>query len=330
MCVTCLGISGRLDPMKSMPDLRSRVVVAAALFFGANGIAHGQTIADLPDNRFQSVVEKTDLYVKALKDARGIQRSYDRYASWVDLKKGPTGKEPAIEHGLYDIDSTTLQELVDAGKKGPGLWPPLPNLDTTAQKLADTATALAPLVKSASDYYAQHGYKSDGAKRGQELHVQMMPLFEQVFASEAMLRFGLRAVKDDVDRRILAQLEKEHGKNYEWYLRSFLMAAETLGDLMPNHLDAPMIEGPRYKQRFANVESAYAAFVQFKGAHSDEIKQVLLAGAVGNSVEDFFATSKFLRTLLEAPKPDKQNYLAKVNEFSTKYDDLLQKARSPK
>jgi hypothetical protein len=210
------------------------------------------------------------------------------------------------------------------------MWPPLPNVDAAAQKLSDTATALAPLVKSASDYYAQHGYKTDGAKRGQELHAQMMPLFEQVFASEAMQRFGLRAVKDDVDRRILAQLEKEHGKNYEWYLRSFLMAAETLGDLMPNHLDAPMIEGPRYKQRFANAESAYAAFVQFKSAHSDEIKQVLLASVVGNSVEDFFAASKLLRSLLEAPKPDKQNYLAKVNEFSTKYDDLLQKATSPK
>ena len=78
MCVTCLGISGRLDPMKSMPDLRSRVVVAAALFLAVNGIARAQTIADLPDNRFQSVVEKTDLYVKALKAARSIQRSYDR------------------------------------------------------------------------------------------------------------------------------------------------------------------------------------------------------------------------------------------------------------
>ena len=159
----------------------------------------------------------------------------------------------------------------------------------------------------------------------------MMPLFEQAFAAEAMLRFGLRAVKDDVDRRVLAQLEKEHGKNYpEWYLRSFLMAAETLGDLMPNHLDAPMIEGPRYKQRFANLEAAYTAFTQFRAAHAEEIKQGTLAGLMGNAVEDFFAASKLLRNLLEMPKTEKRIYLAKVNEFSTKYEDLLQKARSPR
>jgi hypothetical protein len=60
-CVTCWGISGRLDPMKSMPDLRSRVVVAAGLFLAANGIARAQTIAELPDNRFQSVVEDRPL-----------------------------------------------------------------------------------------------------------------------------------------------------------------------------------------------------------------------------------------------------------------------------
>jgi hypothetical protein len=328
MCVTCPEISCRLDSMKSMPDLRSRVVVAAALFLAASVAGRAQTIAELPENRFQSLVEKTDLYVKALKDARSIQRSYDRYASWVDVKKGPTGKEPSIESGLPEISN--VQEIVDAGKKGPGMWPPLPNVDIQAQKLAEITTALTPLVKSASDYYAQHTYKNDAAKRGQELHLQMMPLFEQAFAAEAMLRFGLRAVKDDVDRRILAQLEKEHGKNYEWYLRTFLMAAETLADLLPNHLDAPMIEGARYKQRFANLEAAYTALMQFRAAHAEEIKQGVLAGLIGNAAEDFFAASKLLRNLLEMPKLDKQIYLAKVNDFATKYEDLLQRARSPR
>lgn len=222
--------------MKSMPAVGPSLIVAAVLFFTASGVGRAQTIAELPEARFRLLVEKTNLYVKALKAARSIQRSYDRYASWVDVKKGPTGMERSIDDGLYDISSSALQEIVDAGQKGPGMWPPLPNVDAMAQKLAEVATALASLVKTASDYYGQHSYKNDGAKRGQELHSQMMPLFEQAFASEAGLRRELRAVKEDVDRRNLAQLEKEHGKNFEWHLRSFLMAAETVGDLLPNHL----------------------------------------------------------------------------------------------
>ena len=301
--------------MKSLPAARPCLIVAAVLFLTASGVGRAQTIAELSEDRFRSLVEKTNLYVKALKATRSIQRSYDRYASWVDVKTGPTGKERSIADGLYDISSGTLQEIVDAGQKGPGMWPPLPNVEATAQKLAEVATTLAPLVKTASDYYSQHSYKNDGAKRGQELHSQMMPLFEQAFASEAALRRELRGVKEDVARRNLAQLEKEHGKNFEWHLRNFLMAAETVGDLLPNRVDATMIDGTRYKPRFANVEMAYTAFKQFSAAHSEEAK---LANYLGTSVDDFFSASKLLRQVLESPKPDKPLYLAKVSELAAK------------
>ena len=173
----------------------------------------------------------------------------------------------------------------------------------------------APLVKTASDYYAQKGYKNDGAKRGQELHSEMMPLFEQAFAAEAALRRDLRGVKEDVARRNLAQLEKEKGKNFEWHLRTFLLAAETVGDLLPSRVDAPLIDGTRYKPRFANLETAYTAFKQFSAAHPEEAK---LVSYLGTSVEDFFGVSKLLRQVLESPKPDKQLYLTKVSELAAK------------
>jgi hypothetical protein len=314
--------------MKSIPDLRSRVIVAAALLFAACGVVRAQTIAELPEDKFQSLVTKTELYGKALQAARGVQKSYDRYASWVDVKKGPTGKEPMIANGVSDFAPNTLPDIQDASKRGLGMWPPLPNVDAGMQKLADAMNALAPLVKSASEYYGQRIYKSDAAKRGQELHAQMMPLFDQVFAAQTSFRRELRAVKDDVDRRLLAQLEKDHGKNYEWHLRSFLLAAETLGDLMPTHLDAPPMDAARYRQRFVALDAAFTAFTQFRTAHAEEIKQTALAGLVGNSVDDFFAASKLLRSLLDAPKPDRQLYLTKVNDFATKFDDLLQRSKS--
>lgn len=302
-------------------------LATGALFFATAGAGFAQTIAELPENRFKSVVEKTALYVKALDASRNMQRSYDRYASWVDVKKGPTGKERNIEYGVYDI-SNALRDIAEAGKNGPGMWPPLPNVDSMAQKLAEATTALAPLVKAASDYYGQHQYKSDGARRGQELHAQMMPSFEQVFAAEAALRLQLSAVREDVDRRNLAQIEREHGKNYEWHLRNLIIAARAIADLLPNHVDAPMIEGGRFKARFVNVEAAYAGFSQYCTQHPEELKQVAGASTVEATSKDFFGTSKFLRRLVEASKPDKQDYFAKVNDFAAKYDELIQHANS--
>jgi hypothetical protein len=292
----------------------------AALFFAATGAGRAQTIAELPDDKFKSVVEKTQLYTKALNDTRAVQKAYDRYASWVDVKTGPTGKERSIDTGIPDF-SNALQNIAEAGKNGPGMWPPLPNADSAAQKLAAATTALAPLVKSASDYYSQKQYKSDGAKRGQELHGQMMPMFEQVFGSELALRRELSAVREDVERRNLAQIEKEQGKNYEWYLRNFLLAARTLADLLPNHADAAMIEGARYKARFANLQVSHTLFTQYCVDHPAEVQKAVLA----TSLDDFFAATRILRGVLEAPKPDRQVYLTKVNDLATKYDELVQR-----
>jgi hypothetical protein len=292
----------------------------AALFFAATAAGRAQTIAELPDDKFKSVVEKTQLYTKALNATRAVQKSYDRYASWVDVKTGPTGKERSIDSGIPDL-SNAVQNIADAGKNGPGMWPPLPNADIAAQKLAEATAALVPVVKSASDYYAQRQYKSDGAKRGQELHGQMMPIFEQVFGSELALRRELSAVREDVERRNLALIEKEHGKNYDWHLRSFLIAAKTLADLLPNHADAAMIEGARYKPRFANLQAAYTLFTQYCVEHPAEVQKAVLA----TSLEDFFAATRILRGILEAPKPDRQVYLTKVNDLASKYDELVQR-----
>jgi hypothetical protein len=313
--VTSAALLLTLAAMKLLPRL-----VVAAVLLAASAAGRAQTIAELPDDKFKSLVDKTLLYAKALNAARAVQKSYDSYASWVDMKKGPTGKERGIESGVPDI-SSALQEIADAGKNGPGLWPPLPNIDAAAQQLAQATATLAPLVKAASDYYSQRQYKTDGAKRGQELHAQMLPVFEQVFGSEVALRRELGAVREDIERRNLAQIEKEHGKNYEWHLRSFLIAAKTLADLLPNHADAAMIEGARYKARFANLQASYTLFTQYCLEHPAEAQK----GALASSLEDFFAASRILRGVLDAPKPDRQVYIAKVNDLAAKYDVLLQR-----
>ena len=292
----------------------------AALFLAAAAAGRAQTIADLPEDKFKSVVEKTQLYSNALHASRAVQKSFERYASWVDLKTGPTGKEKWVESGLPDIGSA-LQEIADAGKKGPGMWPPLPGADGMAQKLAEATAALAPVVKNASDYYAQRQYKNDGAKRGQELHGQMVPLFEQFFGAELGLRRELSAVREDVERRNLAQIEKEHGKNYEWHLRSFLIAARPLADLLPNNAAAAMIEAGRFRARFTNLQAAYTLFTQYCIEHPAEVPKAVLA----TSLEDFFSATRVLRGVLDAPKPDRLVYLSKVNDLAAKYDELIQR-----
>lgn len=91
--------------------------------------------------------------------------------------------------------------------------------------------------------------------------------------------------------------------------------------MLPNHVNATMIERSRYKQRFANLQAAYTAFTQYCVEHPAEVQKAVLA----TSLDDFFAATRILRGVLEAPKPDRQVYIAKVNDLAAKYDALVQR-----
>lgn len=284
--------------------------------------------ADLPEAEFQSLLEKTNLYVKALNAVANSQRTYDRYASWVDVKKGPTGKERYISYGLYEISKYSVDEVKKAAEKGPKLKPELRELDALVERMAESFTALEPVVKKAHDYYAQEDYKDDGAKGARELHAAMMPLFEQTFAAEKQVRRRLDLVKTQVDQRQLAQIEKVSGRKYEWHLRSFLLAAKSLINLLPENANSAPVDAADYQARYSEVESAYNNFAAYVSANPEELKRVILASFVETAVKDFFAASKFLRRTLEAPKLDRREYFTRLGELAKTYNDLIQRTNS--
>lgn len=316
----------------SFPRLRSSLRIAVFLVI-VTSASHAQSPppvspADLPDAEFEILVEKTNLYVKALNAVSNAQRTYDRYASWVDVRKGPTGKERYISYGLYEISKSQVDEVKQAAQKGPALRPALPELDAIIVRLAASFSALEPLVKKAHDYYEQEDYKDDAAKGAQELHAGMMPLFQQTFAGEAELRRGLDVLKMQVDRRQLAVIEKTNGRKYEWHLRSFILAAKSLINLLPDNADAPAIAAAAYKTRYAEVEAAYNALQTFASENPDEIKKVIMASFVDSTVKDFFAASKFLRRTLEAAKLDRREYVTHVSALAKAYNDLIQRTNT--
>ncbi len=314
-----------------MTSLRFRVAATFCAIFSAVTLAAQQLPpvvgGDLTEPEFNELSLKTNLYIKAINGLSRVKSSYERYRSWVDLKKGPTGKESSITYGLYTLNSSDTATIAEAAKRGPGMPPPIPQADAAVQKLAAAVTELEPLVKKASDYYRQEDFKDDGAKRGQELHTQMLPLFQAAFAAEAELRQAMEPVKARVDRRQLNQIEKTSGKNYEWHLRNFLLAAKSVVNLLPESANAPMLDAAVYKLRYAEIESAYEGFDTFSTQHPEEVKKVLLASLAESAVKDFYAASKFLRRALEG-KPDKREYAKRVGETIEKYNNLIQRTNT--
>ena len=316
--------------MRTLKVLAFFALIALARFVPAAFAQNTGAIApaEMPEADFGMLAEKTNLYVKALNAASNAQRSYDRYASWVDVKKGPTGKEPYISYGLYEISKSQVDEVKQAAQKGPKLKPALPELDEIIVRLSEAFSALEPLVKKAHDYYEQEDFKDDGAKGAQELHAAMMPLFQKTFAAETDLRRALDILKPQVDRRQLVQIEKQSGRKYEWHLRSFMLAAKSLINLLPDNADAPVIKADAYKERYDELEAAYNAFETFKSEHPDEVKRILMASFVDSAVKDFFTASKFLRRTLQGGKLDRREYIEQVGKVAQKYNDLIQRSNT--
>ena len=72
---------------------------------------------------------------------------------------------------------------------------------------------------------------------------------------------------------------------------------------------------------FANLQAAYTLFTQYCLEHPAEVQKMVLS----TSLEDFFSATRILRGILDAPKPDRQVYLTKVNDLAAKYDALVQR-----
>jgi hypothetical protein len=303
---------------------RAPMLLLAVILTTASALAQEEPLERISDAEFQALVDKTNLYVRALNATTTVRRSFERYDSWVDVKKGVTGRERYISYGLYELGKSSVDEIRRAGQRGPQMRPALPVLDDAAVELANAVTALEPLVRKAYEYYRQENYRDDNAAAGQQLHKEMMPLFERVFAAETALREGVDALKEQLDRRQLEELERVSGRNYQWHLRSFMLAAKGVINLLPDGPTASPIPAKEYRTRFAELEKTYDALRSYISDNPAEAKKLQLGSMVESAAGDFFTASKLLQRTLSAERLDRREYVERLTKVAQSYNHLIQ------
>ena len=171
--------------------------------------------------------------------------SWERYASWVNMKTGPTGKERYISYGMYDLYD--LAGLLDEARAAGGKDPGVPQLDAAMTRYIDAYEALAPIINQASTYYDRSRYETDNAAEGQALHKQMVSLATAFLAERDAMMPELRAFVRDVEQQELAALETREGRSATWQVGQVMHAANRVVDLFPRNrpqpIDADMLDG---------------------------------------------------------------------------------------
>lgn len=215
----------------------SREVLAIASIVGlVAGPLGAGTVSAQPahvqrqDPALGAEIRKINAYTALMNRTLAVAESWRRYASWVDMRIGPTGRERFISYGLYRLADVS-RELA-AARQAMADPPSRPELDQAVGRYILAYETLAPLINRAERYYERQDYRADGLAEGQELHRQMVPAAEAYHAAREGLERQMRQVRADLDRRELADLEAREGRLVRWQLRDTIVRARAVIDVL--------------------------------------------------------------------------------------------------
>lgn len=182
-------------------------------------------------------IRKANAYVALMNRTLRASESWSRYASWVDVRKGPTGKERIVYglYGLYDVRDEIANAL-KASTEPPG-WP---EADETLKRYVAAYEALAPLIGEAEGYYERKDYLADKMAGGKALHVKLKPAAEVFLAERATFERDMAMVQSDLNRAELEALERSEGRKARWQVRNVMIEARGIVDLLPSNA-APVV-----------------------------------------------------------------------------------------
>lgn len=213
------------------------------------------------DTRLQAEIAKSNAYTALMNRTLRAVQSWNRYTSWVDLRRGPTGRERYISYGLYSLYDVTRE--IEAAGKAVHDEPALPQLDDTMRRYIQSYQALAPLITRAERYYERKDYRDDGMREGQDLHRQMVPAAEAFLRDRAELEQHMRAFRADLDGRELVAIERREGKSARWQVRNIMIQARAVMDVMPSN-DRPVVDLPAFDAAVARYAAAIREMDKFK------------------------------------------------------------------
>ncbi|WNJ92512.1 YiiG family protein [Bosea sp. 685] len=209
----------------------------------------------------QAAIAKSNAYTALMNRTLRAIQSWERYASWVDMKKGPTGKERYIDYGLYSLYDVAGE--IKRAEEAVTQAPALPEIDQTIRRYIKAYQELAPLVTRAERYYERKDYRDDNAAEGRNLHISMVPAAKTFLDERATLDAQMRVYKKGLDQRELAAVEQREGRSVRWQVRNVMINARGVMDLMPSN-EKPVVDLKAFDAAVADYAGAVREMDRFK------------------------------------------------------------------
>lgn len=200
----------------------------------------------------QALVRKLNAYVELLNRTLRASESLSRYASWVDMKAGPTGRERII-YGLYSLYD--VRGEIEKARAAVTAQPALPELDAAVGPYIAAYEALAPAITQAEGYYERQDYKDDKMAEGRSLHARIAPAGQTFLAERAKIDVLFGREKERSDLAELALTERREGRKAHWQVTNVLIRARPILALLPTEAK-PVVDMPAFEGALATYAGA--------------------------------------------------------------------------
>lgn len=252
----------------------------------------------------ERLAAKLALYTECLDRAsRRIRQSWQRYDERVQADGTPRKKDTAPF--LYEIDSELIP-CEEAVTKGPGIEPPLPEIEATMATWIEHARVFAATTKALDDYYEAKGWEGDAWAKGKELAPGFLAAWQAWSVADDTLVTQIEARMEVVEQALLAQVEARTGKDIEWHARRVVLHAKafvrcfappptTVAAALPPPKGKPAARTPEPGACASELDAlvtAEAGFRTYYEAHRTEAEGVFWMSAFEASVSDLVAAAK--------------------------------------
>jgi hypothetical protein len=269
---------------------------------GASAQAPGDDKLTAQDKRDIELGEKLNGYVECLNSlSSSVSSCEERYYSWADKKKGPTGKEPNV-YGLYELQQSQVdrctKEIADSKAKPPSQ----PEIEAVAAEYQAKVQAVLPKVAEAHLYYDSGEYKSDKLAKGKLLHKPLVEVFDAFEAADDKLRATMAKLKEGMAERELGRLERTEGKKLHYYVSAMMIPARALVNT-----GAPKGDAKVEPQALEKAIDQYAVAVRAMAAYATKnTKEAGDTSGYSSLMSKASAFENSARTMLEYVKGKKK------------------------
>lgn len=231
--------------------------------------------------------EKLNAYIDCANNGlKSGHRSYDRYAQWVDMTAGVTGKEKHI-YGTYEINPHAIESCTTKLTPAIALQPTLADLDKVATSISINYKAYADIINKIHKYYEQENYKDDKFEQGKTLHGELVKTYEVFKADSEAFDKTLEEVNTVTQKAALAEVEKIEGKKYNyWSLATSLKTKEVVDLLAEETFDVQ-----KATALIGELETITSEYKTYVASRAEDVPPAVVGG-LDTMVDNFVTASK--------------------------------------